>query len=39
MRAKLAANDYRFGSMVESIVTSKQFLNRRAPEDRVQKGD
>jgi hypothetical protein len=39
MRAKLASNDYRFTSMVESIVTSKQFLNRRVPEPREEKGD
>jgi hypothetical protein len=36
MRAALADNDYGFSSMVESVVTSKQFLNRRVPE---QKGD
>ena len=29
MRAKLAANHYRFSSLVESIVTSPQFLNQR----------
>ncbi len=29
MRRKLAANDYRFGTMVEAIITSPQFLNRR----------
>ena len=29
MRAKLAANDYRFDTLVESIVTSPQFLNKR----------
>ena len=28
-RARLAANDYRFSGLVESIVTSPQFLNRR----------
>jgi len=39
MHATLADNNYRFGSMVESIVTSKQFLNRRVPELRAQKGD
>jgi hypothetical protein len=39
MRTKLAANDYRFASMVESIVTSKQFLNRRVPETWEDKGD
>jgi len=30
MRAKLAANGHRFSSLVETIVTSPQFLNRRA---------
>jgi len=29
MRTKLAADDDRFGSLIESIVTSSQFLNRR----------
>ena len=29
MRTKLTANDYRFSSLVESIVTSPQFLNQR----------
>jgi hypothetical protein len=33
MRAKLAANGQRFGSFVESIVTSPQFLNKRGPGD------
>ena len=32
MRARLAADDYAFGSLVESIVTSPQFLNRRGRE-------
>jgi hypothetical protein len=32
MRAKLAANGYRFGTLVETIVTSPQFLNKRAGE-------
>jgi mono/diheme cytochrome c family protein len=30
MRTRLAADDYRFGSLVEAIVTSPQFLTRRA---------
>jgi hypothetical protein len=30
MRSRLAAGGYRFGVLVESIVTSPQFLNRRA---------
>ena len=29
MQAKLVANHYRFSSLVETIVTSKQFLNQR----------
>ena len=29
MRLKLAANDYRFSTLVETIVTSPQFLNKR----------
>jgi hypothetical protein len=33
MRAKLTANRQRFGSLVESIVTSPQFLNKRGPGD------
>jgi hypothetical protein len=33
MRAKLAADGYRFGRLVESIVTSPQFLNRRVRDE------
>ena len=33
MRAKLAANGYRFSSLLETIVASPQFLNRRVPDD------
>ena len=29
MRARLAGDGYRFGGAVESIVTSRQFLNQR----------
>jgi len=29
MRQKLAADDYRFGSLVETVVTSRQFLTKR----------
>jgi hypothetical protein len=32
MQAKLAANHYRFSTLVETIVTSPQFLNQRNPE-------
>jgi hypothetical protein len=30
MRKHLAANDYKFGSLVQDIVTSRQFLTKRA---------
>lgn len=33
MRAKLAANGQEFGSLIESIVTSTQFLNKRGPDE------
>jgi hypothetical protein len=33
MRAKLTADSYRFDSLVESIVTSRQFLNKRGRDD------
>jgi hypothetical protein len=29
MRARLDANGRRFGSLIESVVTSPQFLNKR----------
>jgi uncharacterized protein DUF1592/uncharacterized protein DUF1588/uncharacterized protein DUF1587/uncharacterized protein DUF1585/uncharacterized protein DUF1595/cytochrome c len=32
MLAKLAASGYRFGSLVEAIVTSPQFLRKRCPD-------
>ena len=32
MRAKLASNSQRFGVLVETIVTSPQFMNKRGPE-------
>ena len=39
-RAKLAANGYRFTPLVETIVTSPQFLNKRSPDSRMeQKGE
>jgi hypothetical protein len=37
MRATLAANQYRFDTLVESIVTSPQFLNGRRPVITAQK--
>jgi hypothetical protein len=33
MQARLAKDGYRFGSLVESIVTSPQFLNKRGRDD------
>src|SRR6185436_19832709 len=33
MNAQLAANDYRFNKLIETIVTSPQFLNRRVDND------
>lgn len=33
MRARLVANDHRFGALVESIVTSPQFLNKRGRDE------
>jgi hypothetical protein len=33
LREKLAADGHRFGTLVESIVTSPQFLNRRGKDD------
>jgi len=36
MKAKLAGNGYKFDTLVEAIVTSPQFLNRRNPDQ--QKG-
>ncbi|MCI0459345.1 MAG: DUF1592 domain-containing protein, partial [Gemmataceae bacterium] len=38
MRRKLAANGYRFSTLVESIVLSPQFRNKRGDGDRAQKG-
>ena len=32
MRAKLSANGYRMSALVETIVTSPQFLNKRSPQ-------
>jgi hypothetical protein len=36
MRSRLAANGDRFGSLVESIVTSPQFLNKRVESDQAE---
>jgi hypothetical protein len=34
MKTRLAANGYRFNALVEGIVTSPQFLNKRSTEPR-----
>jgi hypothetical protein len=34
MKTQLVANGYRYNSLVETIVTSPQFLNKRTPEKR-----
>jgi hypothetical protein len=34
METRLPAKDYRFDSLVEAIVTSPQFLNKRNPDSR-----
>jgi hypothetical protein len=45
METRLAADNHRFNALVETIVTSPQFLNRRSPEPRekpesqLKKGD
>jgi len=38
MQSKLAMSGYRFSVLVESIVTSPQFLTKRSP-DFVEKGE
>ena len=35
MENRLTAKDYRFDSLVETIVTSPQFLNKRVPDSRL----
>ena len=37
MQSRLRARDYRFSTLIESIVTSPQFLNKRGPGDLTQK--
>jgi len=39
MRTKLMANGYRFSPLVETIVTSPQFLNKRRIDSQQQKGE
>ena len=36
MKEVMRGRDYRFSSLVETIVTSPQFLNKRKPEAVVQ---
>jgi Protein of unknown function (DUF1585) len=38
MKAKVSAGGYRFSSLVEAVVTSPQFLNKRIPDTPEQKG-
>jgi hypothetical protein len=37
MHDKLAAKGYRFDGMIESVVTSRQFLTKRGPDDLAEK--
>jgi hypothetical protein len=39
MQTVLAANGYKFSSLVETVVTSPQFMTKRGPEVHAQKGD
>jgi hypothetical protein len=39
LRTKLAANGYRFSSLVETIVTSPQFVNKRGTDSAQVKGE
>jgi hypothetical protein len=39
MQRKMAANEYRFETVIESIVTSRQFLNKRGREDLATNGN
>lgn len=39
MKSKLAADGYRFGSMIESVVTSPQFLTKRGRNDMALVGE
>ena len=36
MRSKLSSDGYRFGSLVESVVTSPQFRNKRVESEPVE---
>jgi mono/diheme cytochrome c family protein len=39
MKAAMTANGYRFSPLIDVIVTSSQFRNKRAPEAREQRGE
>jgi hypothetical protein len=39
MRARLEADEYKFGSLVESIVTSPQFLTKRGKDELARTGE
>ncbi len=39
MQTKLTANAYRFNTLIETIITSPQFLNKRSPGSQEQKGE
>jgi hypothetical protein len=39
MQSRLAANGYRFAELVETVVTSPQFLNKRIPDAQPRKGE
>jgi hypothetical protein len=39
MQTKLTANAYRFNTLIETIITSPQFLNKRSPGSPEQKGE
>jgi hypothetical protein len=39
MRTRLAESGYRMSALIETIVASPQFLNRRTPDSNRQKGD
>jgi hypothetical protein len=39
MRVQMVADGYRFNSLVETIVSSQQFLNKRQSESTQKKGE
>jgi len=38
MRTRLAESGYRMSALIETIVASPQFLDRRSPDSKQQKG-